>query len=126
MVSIYEARTSKIMGMSMKRLSWITVSFRVNLVRSLMLMRSIVYLLTTDVCRGNDTLITLDNLFFSPLMLICTFSVSLWDEHRSNHQWPALVVGYCARCGGICSGYFRLELVEDYSGQYPTQMRCAM
>lgn len=53
LVSIYEARTSKIMGMSMKRLSWITVrmvSLQVNIP---LLIGAVVHILAADVRRGN-------------------------------------------------------------------------
>lgn len=55
MVSIYEARTSKKMGLSMKRLSWITVRMGQNLIRKVMLTNFIVCFLTADVCCCNYT-----------------------------------------------------------------------
>lgn len=52
-VSIYEARTSKTMGMSMKRLSWITVGIGTLQANMPLLMGSVVHIPAIGVRRGN-------------------------------------------------------------------------
>lgn len=88
LVSIYEARALKVMGMSMKCLGWITVGFTTPDVEILVTTGSAVYILGVGVCRGNviapeTAVVIADN----PLVFVR-------DERGCYHRWSALLVGH--------------------------------
>lgn len=99
------------MGMSMKRLSWITVGTSTPQIDMGMLILLAVYIFAFDVCRGNIT----------PLEVVSIADAALdsvRDERRCHSRWPSLVVGCRSRSIAFRSSPHRVGYIEDYQSSY--------